>query len=101
MAIDANVSLLDLYFLSRQANDPFDELPFWIIWIAENDDIPPLRGVEAVNELVDSQALATVQIGFHAGTLDAKILDKDLDQEEDSYGEEYRLDDLAQGRSKA
>jgi len=58
--VDKDAFSPDLYFLSRQPDDPLDEISAGVLGIVEDHDISAIGGVEMVHELVDDQILPIV-----------------------------------------
>jgi len=95
-AVDKYAFPSDLHSFPWQPDDPFDEIAPGILWIVKDHHIAALRRVKIVHKLVNDQILPIVQVGLHADSLNAEILDQSADREEDQHGQEHCLHDVAQ-----
>jgi hypothetical protein len=93
LAVHGEEAVPDLHRVARQGHHPLDERDRRVAGIPEDHDVAALDGVEAVDELVDDDALAVLEQGQHARPLNAEGLGHERDQEE---AEEHRHREVVQ-----
>lgn len=88
-AVHVNDALADFDFLARQTDDPFDEGLRAVEGIPENDDVTALDGLEAIDKLVDEDALLVREKRGHAGAFDFHgLIEKNDDDKGEPNGDE-------------
>jgi len=94
LTIDKDLSALDLNPVPWESDDALDEVLFFVLWINEDDDVPPLgladrdqgalqiRDLDSVKEFVDQDVIPHQQGRLHGSGRDLEGLNHKRPDEE-------------------
>ena len=98
VSVDVDDPAVDQDALTRQPDDPFDEVGRVVGGRPQDDDVSALRCVQPVVDLVRDQVVVVVQRREHRQTFDVHRLDGEADPEVEDHREDDDLGDLSQQR---
>jgi hypothetical protein len=91
-AVDIHDATANFDGFARKGDDAFDKRFGTIEWIPENDDVTTVDGLEAVNKLVDKNALLIGEQRGHASAFDLHWL---IEEDDDDEGETNSDEEIA------